>query len=64
MTALRFFSRGDAAKARGHQGYLNLGAINRTIDHQALAVDALVKERARRALLAQCERAPFGWELG
>lgn len=62
MTALRVYSSGSQRTARGHYQYLNLVPTRRSVDNQVEAVESARVERARRALYAQCERAPYGWE--
>ncbi len=62
MAALRFFSSGGNTQRRGHGQYLDIAPDRRTVDNQVETVNAVLEERARRSLYAQCERAPLGWE--
>ena len=62
MSALRILSIGVEPELRGHRSYLNLKPRNWVTDNQDRVVDALLRERAKLALYANCERAPLGWE--
>ncbi len=62
MTAHRIFFTGRSEAKTGHGGYLNLVTTSRTVDNQEAVLDAVRAERARRALYADCDRAPLGWE--
>ena len=62
MTAYRIFQSGRRESKAGHQRYVDFQGSSRTVDQQQPVVEAVVRERARRALYANCDRAPFGWE--
>ena len=62
MIAQRVFFTGRREPRKGHAGYLNFGSRSRTVDNQEEVVNAVLQERARRALYASCDRAPLGWE--
>jgi hypothetical protein len=51
---------GAFRKAPGHRSYSGPASARVTIDHGL--IERVRVERARRALYADCERAPVGWE--
>ncbi|MEM6266045.1 MAG: hypothetical protein AAF707_00855 [Pseudomonadota bacterium] len=61
MTAKRVFSAGRREARYGHRQYLDFGS-RRTVDNQDEVVEAVLHERARRALYANCELAPSSWD--
>ncbi|MBV7267495.1 hypothetical protein [Erythrobacter ani] len=63
MTSFRVFAQGPAEQSNGHRSYLTPVGTCRTVDNQELVVSAMLQERARRALYADCDRAPLGWEI-
>ncbi|MBV7259683.1 hypothetical protein [Erythrobacter crassostreae] len=62
MSARRIFASGRRETKFGHGRYLNTITTSRTTDNQEKVVSDVLRERARRALYADCDRAPLGWE--
>ncbi len=62
MTAHRIFASGPREAKYGHGRYLNVITTTRSTDNQEQVVRDVLQERARRALYANCDRAPLGWE--
>ncbi|GMN02841.1 hypothetical protein [Erythrobacter sp. MTPC3] len=62
MTSVRVFAQGRPQHKSGHRGYISPMGSSRTTDNQKTVVNAVLHERARRALYADCDRAPLGWE--
>jgi hypothetical protein len=60
MTGL-FRNLGAVIRLPGHRSYSG-PASARVTDNQAEMLPLIRAERARRALYADCERAPVGWE--
>ncbi|MBD2842169.1 hypothetical protein [Erythrobacter rubeus] len=63
MTSIRVFAQCRTEHKNGHRGYLSPSSASRTVDNQEAVVSAMLQERARRALYADCDRAPLGWEI-
>ncbi|MGD9470643.1 MAG: hypothetical protein AB7G24_00935 [Novosphingobium sp.] len=61
MTSLRILEQGRRALPFGHLRYCR-GVLVRTTDNQPSLLPAILRERARRALYAGCDPAPFNWE--
>nr|WP_298926960.1 hypothetical protein [uncultured Erythrobacter sp.] len=62
MSARRIFTSGRREAKFGHGRYLNAVATSRSTDNQEKVVGDMLRERARRALYADCDRAPLDWE--
>lgn len=62
MTSVRVFAQGRPERKSGHRSYLSPASSSRTTNNQDQVVSDMLRERARRALYADCDRAPLGWE--
>ena len=62
MTPYRVFASGQTAPKKGHRQHLSTLTTFRTFDNQAPVVEAMLRERARRALYLNCDRAPISWD--
>lgn len=58
--AMRHFASGTRIPALGHMSYSGKVPIHTGGDPGL--IERVRAERARRALYAGCDRAPFGWE--
>ncbi|MEL6528716.1 MAG: hypothetical protein AAGK01_12640 [Pseudomonadota bacterium] len=62
MSVRRISVIGKSEAQFGHKSYLNVIPTSRSIDNQEQVVRDVLRERARRARYADCDRAPLGWE--
>lgn len=63
MTPYRIYASGAVEPKKGHRQHLSPITTFRTVDNQAAIVEAMKRERARRALYLNCDRAPIAWEV-